>query len=333
MMPKTGRTAPVLALDVGGTKLAAGVVDPDGVLHAFRVAPAGREQGPYAMIERLCALGRAALDEAHVGAREVSLVGVGCGGPLDPATGTILGTPNLPGWADVPLGRLVSEAFRVPALVENDATAAAIADWRWGAGRGTRHLVYLTLSTGIGGGAIVDGRPLRGRSGNAAELGHLSLRFDGWPCPCGRLGCPEAFASGTNVARRTREALAIPGARSSLTSLPGAPAAITARDVVMAAREGDALACAVWDATTALIGELVATALNAFDPEIVVLGGGLTGAGQLLLEPVTATAHRAAMLPMRQTPIVLSPLGERIGVLGAAAAALERATESVLAPA
>jgi len=304
-------TLTVLALDVGGTKLAAGVVDSDGTLRSFVVRPTGREDGPDAMIERLIGLGRQALERAASRPGDLARIGIGCGGPLDPVSGVIHGTTNLPGWQDVRLTDRVRDAFGIAAVVENDATAAAMAEWRWGAGRGTRHLVYLTLSTGIGGGAIADGRPVRGASGNATELGHLTVRYDGWPCACGRRGCPEAFASGTNVARRAREA--------------GMPPTTTARDVVAAAAKGDPTARGVWDETTEVIGELVATALNAFDPEIVVLGGGLTGAGALLLEPVVQRAHAVAMPPMRRTPIVIAALGERVGVLGAAAVALDRA--------
>lgn len=328
--PAARSAASVLALDVGGTKLAAGVVDEDGGVESFEVGPAGREDGPDAMIERLVALGWRALEAARTSMDAVVGVGIGCGGPLDPGRGVIHGTPNLPGWHEVPLGDQVRRAFGMPPVLENDATAAAMAEWRWGAGRGTRDLVYLTLSTGIGGGAIVDGRPVRGRSGNATELGHLSLSYDGWPCACGRRGCPEAFASGTNVARRAREALAAPGATSSLASLPGSPGTITAADVVDAATAGDPLATKVWTATTIVIGELVATALNAFDPDIVVLGGGLTGAGAMLLDPVTARARAVAMPPMRSTPIVLSALGSRVGVMGAAAVAFDRIRASQL---
>jgi glucokinase len=315
---------PILGLDVGGTKLAAGVVDPDGTVRAFRVIPAHRVQGPEAMIARLIELGRESLTEAGVAIADTPAVGIGCGGPLDPSSGRIHDPPNLPGWHDVPLTAMVSAAFDRPAFVDNDATAAALAEWRWGAGRGRSHVVYLTISTGIGGGVIADGRPLRGRSGNAAELGHVSVRFDGWPCPCGRRGCPEAFASGTNIARRAREALAASGTSSTLLDLPGAPGSISARDVAHAAAHGDPLARDVWDATTEVLGELVASCLNAFDPNVVILGGGVTRAGEQLRRPVAERARRVAMTPMRTTPVVLAELGDQLGVQAAAAVAHER---------
>ena len=315
---------PILALDVGGTKLAAGVVEPDGNVRSFRLVPARAVDGPDAMIERLLELGRDALAGAGATIDDTAAVGIACGGPLDPERGVIQDPPNLPGWHDIPLTARVEEAFGVPAFVDNDATAAAIAEWRWGAGKGCTSLVYLTISTGIGGGVIANGRPLRGRSGNAAELGHLSLRFDDWPCRCGRRGCPEAFASGTNIARRAREALADPAVASSLRNAIDAPDGITARDVAAHAAQGDRVAAEIWDATTEVIGELVATCLNAFDPDIIILGGGVTRAGDQLLAPVVERAHRVAMAPFRRTPIVLSPFGERLAALAAAAVALDR---------
>ena len=283
------------------------------------------------MIARLIDLGRASLAAAGVAVGDIPAVGIGCGGPLDPRTGVIHDPPNLPGWHDVPLTAMVSAAFDRPAFVDNDATAAALAEWRWGAGRGLTDLVYLTISTGIGGGVIAAGVPLRGRSGNAAELGHLSVRFDGWPCPCGRRGCPEAFASGTNIARRAREALAAPGAASTLLDLRDAPGTITARDVAEAAAHGDPLAEEVWDATTEVLGELVASCLDAFDPEVVILGGGVTRAGEQLRRPVAERAHQVAMTPMRGTPIVLAELGDQLGVQAAAAVAQERLAQDRLA--
>jgi glucokinase len=315
---------PILGLDVGGTKLAAGVVDRDGTTRSFQVIPTDRDRGPDAVIERLVALGADVLATAGLAPDDVDVIGIGCGGPLDVATGRILGAPNLPGWNDVPIVARVEAALGRPAVLENDATAAALAEWRWGAGAGASNLVYLTISTGIGGGVIADGRVLRGAHGNAAELGHLSVRYDGWLCPgCGRRGCPEAFASGTNIARRAREALAASDEPSVLRDVDGGPAAITARDVSTAAAAGDPVAEQIWNDTTDVIGELVASCLDAFDPDVVVLGGGVTEAGDLLLEPVRARAHRVAMTPMRATPIVRAALGARLGVLAAAAVALE----------
>ena len=312
----------VLALDVGGTKLAAGVVRGDGSVRSRLVEPADRDRGPDDMIRRHLALGRRAVEAADLAAGDISAVGIACGGPLDPERGVILGPLHLPGWVDVPLAAIVEDAFGVPAAVDNDATAGAVAEWRFGVGRDrdVRSLVYLTISTGIGGGLVLDGRPYRGAAGNAGELGHLTIDIDGDPCACGRRGCLEAYASGTNIARRAREALAA-GEPSSLRAL----SSVSAQEVAVAAGVGDALAGRIWAETTRMLGSAVATILDVFNPDLVVLGGGVTNAGDSLLSPVRATALREAMGPAAgSADIVLATLGEELGVVAAASVALDR---------
>jgi glucokinase len=207
-------------------------------------------------------------------------------------------------------------------VVDNDATACAIAEWWFGAGRerDVRHLVYLTISTGVGGGLVLDGRVYRGAAGNAGELGHLTIDYQGRQCGCGRRGCLEAYASGPQIAARARERLA-DGRESSLAALPD----ITARDVAAAAAAGDPLASEVWDETTAMLGSAIANILDIFNPELVVLGGGVTRAGDQLLAPVRETGLRQAMAPARNAAdIVLAGLGEELGVISAATVAFER---------
>jgi glucokinase len=314
----------VLALDVGGTKLAAGVVAPDGRILATGMVPAGPADGPDRMIERHLALARRLVIEAAVEWSAVELVGIGCGGPLDRVTGTVHEPVNLPGWIDYPIVRRVEDALGRPAVLENDATAALLGELWFGAARGRRDVAYFTISTGIGGGIALDGEVRRGAAGNAGEFGHQSVAWDGWPCACGRRGCVEAFASGTNIARRAREAVARkPGAR--LIELAGSADAITAAHVVAAVREGDPLAREVWDATTAVLGAGVANVVNLFNPELVVLGGGVTAAGNLLLEPVARSARTALPPAANAVEIVLAALGSNVGIVGAAAVALEAA--------
>lgn len=312
-----------LALDVGGTKIAAGVVTGDGRIHAFLTAPARRDEGPFSMIERLVALGRQAVAAAGMPWDRIPAIGIACGGPLDPESGVILSPPNLVGWDRVPLTSLVSDALGRPAVVDNDATAAAVAEWWYGGGQGgsVRNLVYLTISTGVGGGLILDGRPYRGAAGNAGELGHVTVDWQGRDCGCGRRGCLEAYASGTNIAARAMEALAATGVDSSLRSLER----VTARDVAEAAAAGDTIAGVVWDETTAILGSSLANFLDIFNPDLVVLGGGVTRAGDQLLVPVRAAALAQAMRPAAESgAIVLAELGDSLAVLAAAAVAFER---------
>lgn len=313
----------VLGLDVGGTKLAAGVVRADGRVLSVRVAPSRRDEGPDGMIPRHLELGRDAVAAAGVSWSDVRAVGIACGGPLDPVAGIIQSPLSLPGWDDIPLVDIVSTALDRPAAVENDATAGALAEWWYGAGRsrGVRNLVYLTISTGIGGGLVLDGNLYRGAAGNAGELGHLTVDYLGRQCACGRRGCLEAYASGTNIAARAREALAT-GEASVLGSRA---ATLTAKDVAEAAAAGDPLASRIWDETTAILASAVANILDIFNPELVVLGGGVTRAGDQLLGPVRAGGIAQAMPPAARTgDVVLAGLGEHLGVVSAAAVAIER---------
>ncbi|WHP16388.1 ROK family protein [Cellulomonas sp. ES6] len=308
---------PVLALDIGGTKLAVAVVTVDGAVHGLRIRPTRREEGPQAVIRRLFDMGHEAVAEAGLG--PVGAVGIACGGPLDAPAGLLQSPPHLPGWDDIPIGPLASQEFGVPFALENDATAAAVAEHRYGAGRGLRSLVYLTVSTGIGGGVILDGRLHRGAAGNGGELGHITVRRGGRACSCGRAGCIEAYASGTSIAQRAGEALAAdPG--STLAGLP----AVTAADVSAAAAAGDPLARSLWDETTDLLGCAVADLVNVLEPELVVLGGGVTRSGAMLLDPVRDLVAREAMPPAaRAATVTLAALGDVVCVVGAGAIALD----------
>jgi glucokinase len=311
-----------LGLDVGGTKLAAGVVDTDGRVHSFVLEPTRSAEGPAAVLDRLFALGERAVAESGVAWERIDGVGIGCGGPLDADRGVVLGPPHLPGWDDVPVTALAHQSYGRPAVLENDATAAAAAEHRYGAGAGTRNMVYLTISTGVGGGIVIDGTLYRGSMGNGGELGHVTVDCDGRPCRgCGRLGCLEAYVSGTSIAERAQEALAATAEPSVLASLD----APTAADVAAAARDGDALAQELWDETTSALACGVTSIVNLFEPEAVVLGGGVTRSGEQLLEPVRETVRTSAMGPAgRGATVVLSALRERAGVVGAAAIAFDR---------
>jgi glucokinase len=305
------RSARVLGLDVGGTKMAAGVVGADGGLEGFVVAPTDASRGPRDGLERLFALGRSALTASGVDAEEIAGIGIGCGGPLDPERGVLIAPLHLPGWTDVPIGALAASAFVRPAVLENDATAAAAGEHRYGAGRGTRNMVYLTVSTGIGGGVVIDGRLFRGSTGNGGELGHVTVDWHGRRCRgCGRLGCLEAYASGTSIAERAREA--------------GMEVA-TSADVAAEARNGDAVATRVWDETCEALACGVTSLVNLFEPELVVIGGGVSRAGEQLLGPVRELVHAQAIDALRRkVGIVQSALGDAVGVVGAATVAYER---------
>jgi glucokinase len=306
-----GDGSPVLALDIGGTKLAAGVVDASGRVHSFAVEPSHADDGPDRVLPRLFELGRRVVAESGVPWIEIHAVGIGCGGPLDAEHGILIAPPHLPGWHDVPVTALAEHEFERPAALENDATAAAAGEHRWGAGAGTRNMVYLTISTGVGGGVVIDGRLYRGTMGNGGEFGHVTVDWHGRRCKgCGRLGCLEAYVSGTSIAERAQEA--------------GLDFA-TAEDVALAARAGDPGAGKVWDETVEALACGLTSIVNLFEPELVVVGGGVSRSGEQLLGPVRESVRASSMAPAAKgVDIVVSALGEQVGVVGAAAIVYDR---------
>lgn len=307
----------VLALDIGGTKLAAGVVTADGAVHGMVVEPTRRDEGPDVIIPRLFDLGRRAM-AAAARPEPIGAVGISCGGPLDAGRGVLVNPLHLPGWIDIPIVALAEEAFGLPAALENDATLAALAEQRHGAAKGAASMIYLTISTGIGGGAVVDGRLYRGAAGNGGEFGHLTVVRGGRDCLCGRRGCLEAYASGTSIAARADELIAAGTLPTALTA-PTTAAAVSA-----AAEAGDPLATAVWDETLDLLGQAVTDFVNIFEPEVVVLGGGVTRSGARLLEPVRAIVRDTAMRPAAAAVRVeLAALGDAVCVVGAGELALD----------
>jgi glucokinase len=301
----------MLGLDIGGTKIAAGVVAPDGAVNGFVVAPTNAPSGPEQGLERLFELGRRAVAEAGVDWDELGGVGIGCGGPLDSDGGVLIAPLHLPGWAGMRIAELAEEAFGRPTVLDNDATAAAAGEHRHGAGRGTRNMVYLTVSTGVGGGVILDGKLHRGASGNGGELGHVTVDWHGRVCNgCGRRGCLEAYASGTSIGERGREA-----------GMEGA----TSADVAAAARAGEEPAMTIWADTCEALACGITSIANLFEPELVVVGGGVTRTGEQLLGPVRELVRAQAIGDSgRQIEIVSAALGDAVGVVGAAAVAYER---------
>ncbi|MGE5672295.1 MAG: ROK family protein [Mycobacterium leprae] len=314
----------LLGIDIGGTKLAAGVVSLTGEILSQDRVPTQAQEGPGPVIDRLVVLCRQVIAASGVDPAAIQEAGVGCGGPLDPHTGVIMEPPNLPGWVDVPLVDKLQAALGMPVYLDNDANAAALGEHRFGAGRGVANMVYLTVSTGIGGGVIVGGRLYQGENGNAGEIGHMTVDYNGRPCNCGGRGCLEAYASGTSIAARAREAIEA-GEPSAMLELAGSVDRITAETLDSAMQNGDALANRIWDETLTILGAGIANVVHIFNPRRVVLGGGITNFGDRLFDPVRRIALGRVMAPIAGVvEIVPAQLGGLVGVLGAAAVAMER---------
>jgi glucokinase len=302
----------VAGIDIGGTKIALALAAPDGRIIEETRFPTRVEDGPTAILERVFKEIEKMLGTSCV---RLGAVGVGCGGPLDRARGLILSPPNLPGWDEFPIVSMLEARFGVKAVLDNDANAAALGEHRYGAGRGLKHLVYITISTGIGGGLIVSGKLVHGVHDGAGEVGHMTVLPDGPLCGCGARGCLEALCSGTAIARRARERV-VAGEASSLSSL--GPKELTAQAVADAARAGDALASVVWYDTIRHLSVGVGNLFHALAPEAVVIGGGVSTAGEQLFEPLRWQVRaRVRMLPPDKINILQASLGGDSGIHGA----------------
>ncbi|WP_375390296.1 ROK family protein [uncultured Amnibacterium sp.] len=302
-----------LALDIGATKLAVALIGPDGLVVRGDRAPTRRDEGPQAVLDRLLDLAQRVRGDAAITA-----AGVACGGPLDARAGVLLGPLHLPGWDHVEIVRLVEDRFGVPAVLANDASAGAWGEFRAGAAKGAGSAVYLTISSGLGGGAVLDGRLLVGATTNGGELGHVCVRPGGRRCTCGRLGCAEAYASGTQLVERAREAMA-DGRASALADVDD----LDAEAIVRLAADDD-LAGELWAEALTCLGQLATDLVNVFEPEVLVLGGGL--AEQEALPAAVRTAVTLnAMVPIRRTVRVeRAALGGTAPAVGAGLLALER---------
>lgn len=315
----------VVAVDLGGTKILTAVVSDHGeILAQHRADTPQTGVGP--VLDVITATVRAALRDARVPAGEIVGVGVGAPGPLNPDSGIVFDAPNLSGWRDVPLKQSLEARLSLPVFVEHDATAAALGEWWRGAGRGVHDLIYLTVGTGIGGGIIIGDRLVHGVTGTAGEVGHMTIDVNGPPCPCGRsTGCLEALAAGPAIARMAREAIAA-GKRTAVLAMAGGnPEEIGAGHVEEAAQQGDAVAAEIFNRAATFLGVGVANLLNLLNPARVIIGGGVSKAGDLLFEPVRRVARqRAFERPGRDAAIVAAALGDDAGPVGVAAVAFQQ---------
>ncbi|MGZ8667320.1 MAG: ROK family protein [Solirubrobacterales bacterium] len=307
-----------VGVDIGGTKMLVGVVGPDADVR-YRSTETRYGDTAEAIIARLETEVRLALGE-HPDAAAVGL-GVPC--TIDRARGLAISAVNLP-LVDVPLRDLMSERLQMPVFLDNDANLHALAEHRFGAARGARDVVLLTIGTGIGGGLVIDGELYRGSSGAGAEIGHVVVCADGPPCQgnCPSHGCVETMASGTALARDGRAA-AERAPDSALGRILAGSGPLDGRAVTDAALDGDEAARGVVHNAGRYIGVALASLANTFDPDLIVLGGGVMAAGELLLEPARRELRARALPPMNRVEVVAAELGPEAGMIGAATMARE----------
>lgn len=312
----------VVGVDLGGTKILTALADLEGKLLNKERLPTKADEGEEAVITRIIDSINRVLNKAGIEEEELEAIGLGCPGPLDVTKGIVYQAPNL-GWQNVNIKELLENEIEAPVLIENDANAAALGEKWFGAGQGKDNLIYITVSTGIGGGIIIDRELYRGADDSAGEIGHMVIdpTLD-VECGCGNQGCWEAVASGTALGRLGKEALE--SGRSSLmekmvTKIEEVDGAI----VTKAAKQGDQVALEIIEQATNYLGIGIANLVNILDPKMVIIGGGVSQAGEMIFKPIREiVARRALKAPARKVEIVPAQLGSEVGVKGAVATAL-----------
>lgn len=314
----------IVGVDLGGTNIAAGAMPTDGTREiAMRMGQTRAEEGSAAVVERIVRMIEDVIEQtrAETGAERSDFLGVGIGspGPLDRAKGVIIVTPNL-GWENFPLRDEVGSRVNLPASLDNDANCATLGEWWCGAAKGGRNVVGMTIGTGIGGGLILDGKLYHGSSDAAGEIGHTTIDSTGRRCKCGNYGCLEAYASGPAIAQRACELLKVDGDSILSEMVNGDVSRITAQIVFEASKRGDAVAIEVVRDTAHFIGVGISNLINVFNPDTVVIAGGVTQAGDQLFDPMRAEVRRRAFKPaVEACRIVPGNLPLSAGVVGAVA--------------
>jgi glucokinase len=314
----------IIGVDIGGTKVAAGLVDAKGKIHQqIRVPMVVNNRGDAGL-----AAVTQAIDQmrSHVMVGRLRGIGICAPGPLDPSTGVILNPPNVPCWRDFPLAEMVSDRYEVAVKVDNDANAAALAEALWGAGRGYRNIFYATLGTGVGTGLIFDGEIYHGRTGAAAEGGHVSIDYRGLICGCGKPGCIEAYASGPAIAKRAQTLLNTSHRDSVLTSLAKG-GTVTTQMVAEASAQGDPIASEILDETVHLLSMWLGSMIDLLEPDVIIVGGGVAAMMKPFFADIVAQLPQCCLnRRCQEIPLVMAHYGTDAGIAGGAALVSDRAS-------
>lgn len=307
----------VIGIDLGGTKISGALSDVDGnVLSQYTISTNAFE-GEEVVLGRVISVIEKILSDGEKVPEDIKAIGIGSPGPLDAEKGIIITTPNLP-FKNFKLVAPIKEKFGIQTYLDNDANVGAIGEFVFGAGQGTKNMIFITVSTGIGGGAIINGQIYRGNTCNALEMGHMTLEKDGPQCNCGNYGCAEALASGTAIGRIAKEAI-LGGEDTVLKTYEN----VTSYEVFQAAKKGDIVASRILDTSLNYLGICVANMITIFDPEIVIIGGGVSKGGDIVFDKVREVVNTRCFKAMAEScKIVPAGLGTDAGVMGAVALAV-----------
>jgi glucokinase len=307
----------VVGIDLGGTKINGAISDLQGNILSQYTLPTNAFEGEQAVLNRVLKVIEKVIDGGKKNVGDIKAIGIGSPGPLDAKKGIIITTPNLP-FKNFQLVKPIEEKFNIPTFLDNDANVAAIGEFMLGAGKGTTNMIYVTVSTGVGGGAIINGKIYRGSTSNALEIGHTTVLPDGPRCNCGNYGCIEALASGTAIAKRAKEAIEA-GLDTSLKTYDN----ITSYEVFKEAEKGDKISKDILNRSLEFLGIGIANVVTSFDPEMVVIGGGVSKGGSIVFEKVQEVVNKRCFKAMSDyCKIVPAALGTDAGVVGAVALAL-----------
>ena len=307
----------ILAIDIGGTQFGLALVTPKGQVIKHVQCPTNRSDNAQTRIENILRQSKTLIEQSP---KPVSACGIGFGGPVNFTTQRIINSTHVVGWDNCPLPEIIRDTLGLPTIIDNDANVGALGEFTFGAGKNTRHLIFYTVSTGIGGGIIIDGNIYRGGNGNAGELGHVPILPNGPKCDCGNRGCLEALCSGTAMGKRATAAVKKHPRKGRVLQQTADNNPITAKTLFDTARSGDPFALSLVDDICTDFGRGLAIAMNAFAPDIIVLGGGVSKAGRVLLEPLRKTTDQFLMPVHRpHLKIVPAKLKSRSVLLGAVA--------------
>ena len=307
----------VVGVDLGGTKISTALSDLEGKIINQTTIPTDAHEGEVPVLNRIINSIEKVVNDSAVSYEDIKGIRIGSPGPLDAKQGIIITTPNLP-FKNFNLVKPISEKFGVPVFLDNDANVAAIGEFMFGAGKGAENIVFFTVSTGVGGGAILNGKVYRGHTSNALEIGHMTVAPHGPRCNCGNVGCVEATSSGTAIAKRAHEALSTK-VETSLRKYEN----VTSYEVFVEAAAGDPVAKDIIDDAMNYLGIAVANAVSIFDPEYVIIGGGVSKAGDVVFDTVRKVVNKRCFKSMAESvKIVPAGLGTDAGLIGAVALAL-----------